>query len=314
MITSDKESAMIYDIIVIGSGPAGLTAAIYARRAGKTVLVLEKEVFGGQITHSPKVENYPGFIEMSGNEFAEKLIDQALYQGAEIDLCQVENVIDDGVVKHVFTDNGIYQCRALIIASGSKHRPLGVADEGSYVGNGISYCAVCDGPFYKGRNVAVIGGGNSALQEAVMLSEICSHVTVVQNLAFLTGEEQLAEKLYNAGNVDFIYNCVVEAVEGDGSRLSAVILHDTEEGISRKLECDAVFVAIGQIPENQAFSNVAKLAVNGYIEAGEDCLTGHPGVFAAGDCRQKKVRQITTATGDGAVAAVAACRYLDGLS
>ena len=301
----------VYDILIVGSGPAGLTAAIYARRAGKSVLVLEKEVFGGQITHSPKVENYPGYLEMSGNEFAEILVEQAQDQGAEIDLAEVLDVtVDDSGIKHVMTDMGEYLSKALIIASGSRHRELGVPGEADYVGRGISYCAVCDGAFYAGKHVAVIGGGNSALQEAVMLAERCSQVTVVQNLAFLTGEEKLAEKLFSMDNVDFIYSSVVEALEGEGE-LERVILHNTERGESVPLDVDGVFVAIGQIPENGPFAKVAKLAVNGYFDSGENCTTMTPGVFVAGDCRQKNVRQITTATGDAAVAAVSACRWLD---
>ena len=301
----------VYDILIVGSGPAGLTAAVYARRAGKSVLVLEKEVFGGQITHSPKVENYPGYLEMSGNEFAEKLMEQAQVQGAEIDLAEVTDVtVDDRGIKHVITDMGEYLCRALIIASGSRHRELGVPREEEFTGRGISYCAVCDGAFYAGKHVAVIGGGNSALQEAIMLAERCSQVTVVQNLAFLTGEEKLSEKLFAMDNVDFIYNCVVEALEGTDD-LEKVILHNTEDGSSVPLEVDGVFVAIGQLPANGPFAKVARLAVNGYFESGEDCTTMTPGVFVAGDCRQKNVRQITTATGDAAVAAVSACRWLD---
>ena len=301
----------VYDILIVGAGPAGLTAAIYACRAGKSVLVLEKEVFGGQITHSPKVENYPGYLEMSGNEFAELLMMQAQDQGAEIDLAEVLDVtVDDRGIKHVMTDMGEYLSRALIIASGSRHRELGVPGEQDYVGKGISYCAVCDGAFYAGKHVAVIGGGNSALQEAVMLAERCSQVTVVQNLAFLTGEEKLSEKLFSMDNVDFIYSSVVEALEGEGE-LERVILHNTETGQSVPLEVDGVFVAIGQIPENGPFARVAKLAMNGYFDSGENCTTMTPGVFVAGDCRQKNVRQITTATGDAAVAAVSACRWLD---
>lgn len=301
----------IYDVLIVGAGPAGLTAAVYVCRAGKSVLVLEKEVFGGQITHSPKVENYPGYLEMSGNEFAEKLMEQAQVQGADIDLAEVLDVtVDYSGIKHVMTDMGEYLCRALIIASGSKHRELGVPREEEFVGKGISYCAVCDGAFYAGKHVAVIGGGNSALQEAVMLAERCSQVTIVQNLAFLTGEEKLADKLHALDNVDFIYSSVVEALEGD-DELDRIILHNTENGQSVPLEIDGVFVAIGQLPENGPFAKVAKLAVNGYFDSGENCATVTPGVFVAGDCRQKNVRQITTAIGDAAVAAVSACRWLD---
>ena len=200
----------------------------------------------------------------------------------------------------------------LIIASGSKHRQLDVFNEDKYVGKSLSYCAVCDGAFYAGRDVMVIGGGNSSLQEAVMLSEICSHVTIIQNLAYLTGEEVLAKKLMSTANVDVVYNCVVEALDGEDF-LDAVILHDVSTGESKLLDTEGVFVAIGQQPDNGAFAEVVELDASGYIVAGEDCMCSTPGVFAAGDCRTKRVRQITTATGDGATAAVGACRYLDSL-
>ena len=203
----------MYDIIIIGGGPAGLTAAVYGKRAGKSVLVIEKETFGGQITFSPKVENIPGFAPLSGNEFAEKLVEQALTLGADMEMAEVSSV-KDGEVKTVVTDGGDFEGKAVIIASGAKHRLLGVENEEKFIGNGISFCAVCDGAFYKGQDVAVIGGGNSALQEAVLLSELCSKVTVVQNLDFLTGEKTLADQLYSKENVEIITGATVEGFEG----------------------------------------------------------------------------------------------------
>ncbi len=299
----------MYDIIIIGAGPAGLTAAIYARRAEKSVLVLEKETFGGQITHSPKVENYPGFIQMSGNEFAEKLIEQALHLEAEIELDEARAIEDHGEFKRVVCENGSFDCKAVILATGSKHRQLGVARENDFVGAGVSYCAVCDGAFYRGKTVAVIGGGNTALQEAVMLSDLCKQVTLVQNLAFFTGEQKLLDQLKQKDNVAFITSCVVDSLNGS-DELTGITIRNTETGETRDLTVDGIFVAIGQVPENEPFRAVVPLNEWGYIVSDESCAMGK-GVFVAGDCRTKQVRQIATAISDGAVAAVAACRWLD---
>ena len=299
----------MYDIIIIGAGPAGLTAAIYARRAEKSVLVLEKETFGGQITHSPKVENYPGFIQMSGNEFAEKLIEQALGLEAEIELDEAKEIEDHGDYKRVICENGSFDGKTVIIATGSKHRQLGVARENDFVGAGVSYCAVCDGAFYRGKTVAVIGGGNTALQEAVMLSDICSKVTLVQNLAFFTGEQKLLDQLKQKENVSFITSSGVDALHGD-EELTGITIRNTDTNETTDLAVDGIFVAIGQVPENEPFQAVAPLNDWGYIVSDEACVIGN-GIFVAGDCRTKQVRQIATAISDGAVAAVAACRYLD---
>ena len=298
---------MKYDIIVIGAGPAGMTAALYAARADRQVLLLEKESFGGQVVFSPKIENYPGFLQMSGNDFADKLIEQVLEQGVTVELDEAVE-IRDGESKTVVCASGAeYACGAVIIATGSKHRMLGLENEESFVGNGISFCAVCDGAFYQGQNVAVIGGGNSALQEAVLLSDLCAKVTIVQNLDYLTGEGKLVSLLSTRDNVDYIYGATVEKFLGDGELTGLILDH---KGTKVRLDVDGVFVAIGQVPVNDAFAPVAELDARGYVIAGEDCLTKTPGVFVAGDCRTKNIRQITTACGDGAVAAMTACRYL----
>ena len=301
----------MYDIIVVSGGPAGLTAALYALRADKNVLVIEKDTFGGQITHSPKVENYPGFAEMSGNEFADRLLDQVLGQGGGIELSRVTSVEDKGDFKKVVTEDGEFEAKAVVIAAGAKHRMLGVPGERELVGHGVSFCAVCDGAFYKGLDVAVIGGGNSALQEALLLSKTSKSVTLVQNLDHLTGEARLRNSVASAENVSVILSSVVKEfkIGADGKLASVVITGDAGE---RELVVDGVFVAIGLVPENEPFGNLVALNGYGYIDSDESCLTKTPGVFVAGDCRSKKIRQITTATADGAVAALAACDFIDG--
>lgn len=302
----------MHDIVIIGAGPAGLTAAIYSRRAGKSVLIVEKETFGGQITHSPKVENYPGFRMLSGMELADKLVEQVMDLGAEIELDTVTTIRTEGAGFTVVGEMGEYPARAVIVAAGSHHRTLGLAGEEALVGHGISYCAICDGAFHAGEDVLIVGGGNSALQETVMLSEICRSVTVVQNLAFLTGEGSLVADVTARDNVKVIYSTILTALEGEG-KLTAVTLKNTESGEEQRHACDAVFVAIGQVPENEPFTSVAELDERGYLASGEDCLTRTPGIYVAGDCRTKAIRQVTTATADGAVAALAACRYIDSL-
>ena len=304
----------MYDIVIIGAGPAGLTAAIYARRADKSVLVLERETFGGQITHSPKIENYPGFIEMSGNELGEKLIEQALHQGAEIELDTAVSI--DGTPGNytVKGEAGVYQAKSVIIAAGSHHRKLGLEKEDRFTGEGISYCAVCDGAFYKGKDVTVIGGGNSALQEAILLSKTSTSVTLIQNLDFLTGEKKLCEDVMKADNISVIYSSIVSSIEGDDT-FEGIVIENTANGEKQLIKVDAVFVAIGQMPENEPFRNVVKLDERGYITSDEDCKPegAAEGIFTAGDCRSKKIRQVATAVSDGAVAALAACSFIDSL-
>lgn len=300
---------MIYDIIIVGAGPAGLTAALYARRANKTVLVLEKGAFGGQITYSPKVENIPGFISLTGNEFADKLVEQVLEQGADIEPAEALE-LKDGKIKTVVTDSGEYECKSVIIATGAKHRLPGVKGDADYIGNGISFCAVCDGAFYEGKTVAVLGGGNSALQEAILLSDLAKKVYVIQNLDFLTGEKKLQERLSEKTNVEIITGATLHALHGEGE-LNKITINKvaTEEKIS--LDIDGLFVAIGLIPQNEAFSNVLALDNYGYADSEENCLTKTEGIFVAGDCRKKRIRQVATACADGAIAALAACEYID---
>ena len=296
------------DIIIIGAGPAGLTAALYALRAGKSVLVIEKSTFGGQVTFSPKIENYPGIPEMTGNEFADKLLDQVLAMGAEVEMEKVTGIINEGNRKLVFKK---YEAKAVIIAVGVKHRQLGLERENELTGKGISYCAVCDGAFYNGQTVGVVGGGNSALQEAVLLSDICEKVYVFQNLSYMTGEKKLVEILEAKSNVEFMTDVVVSDLKGD-DELTGVTLKHTN-GSEKEVSLNGLFVAIGLEPSNSDFADMATLDNNGYFDSDEACLTKTEGIYVAGDCRKKSIRQITTATADGASAALAACRYIDAI-
>ena len=301
------------DIIVIGGGPAGMTAALYALRNGKSVLILEKHGFGGQITYSPKVENWPGTAQMSGNEFADALLDQVMAQGAEVDLAEVLRVEDRGETKAVFTDDGkVHEAKALLIATGVKHRMLGLPGENELVGEGISFCAVCDGDFYSGQTVCVAGGGNSALQEAILLAGKCSKVIMLQDLPEFTGEKKLQDILFARENVEKRTGVKITGLETENGELRGVTVETRESGEKETVACDGLFVAIGLIPENEAFRELAALNSYGYFDSDEGCTTKTPGVFVAGDCRSKNVRQLTTAAGDGATAALAACRYIDG--
>ena len=302
----------MYDIIIVGGGPAGLTAAVYALRAGKNVLVIEKNGFGGQIAYSPKVENIPGTIQISGTEFADQLTEQAMNLGAEMELETVVSVEKENGSFQVKTEEGsTFEAGAVILAVGVKHRMLGLPNEQELVGKGISFCAVCDGAFYTGQETVMVGGGNSALQEALLLSEVCSKVTIVQNLAFFTGEQKLAEALQAKDNVQVFFSTVVDAYLSENGSLTGLQVHNTETGEQHTIPADGVFLAVGLVPENGAFASLAKLDERGYFASAEDCMTATEGLFVAGDCRNKTIRQVVTAAGDGAVAAMAACRYLD---
>ena len=309
---SKEKNKIMYDIIIVGGGPAGLTAATYALRAGKTALIIERGAFGGQMTFSPKIENFPSVISASGNELADKMVEQVLNLGGEFEIDEVMGIRDNGNTKTVITADREFECLSVILANGVKHRMLGIEGEEELVGDGISFCAVCDGAFYKGKSVAVIGGGNSALQEAILLSEGCTNVTVVQNLSKLTGEARLADILYAKENVEIVCDTVVESFITDCG-FGGVNLKNTVTGEAFSLKCDGVFVAIGQVPENKPFEDLAELNEYGYIISDESCVTKTSGVFVAGDCRTKAIRQVTTAAADGSISALAAIKYIDSL-
>ena len=294
------------DLIIIGAGTAGLTAAIYACRAGKKAVLLEASAYGGQIINTPDIENYPGIAHVSGFDFATGLYEQAKELGAELSFEKVLSLEDRGEEKAVLTAKSEYICKAVIIATGAKNRPLGLEKEDTLVGAGISYCATCDGNFYRGRTVAVNGGGNTALEDAAFLSGICEKVYLIHRRDAFRGDEKAVQALREKENVEFVLQATVTELRGDG-RIEGIVVTDVNTKETRAIPVDGLFIAIGQMPDNAAFSAWVDLDESGYICAGEDCRTKTPWIYAAGDCRTKTVRQLTTAAADGAVAALAAC-------
>lgn len=330
----------MYDIIIIGAGTAGLSAAIYALRAGKSVLVLEEKSYGGQIITTPAIENYPGIKQISGFEFAQGLYEQALELGMKLEYGKVTGVSavasEENTNKEsqsrkeetmseeteleaagesrkgfrVEAGQKEYFSQVVILATGAKNRPLEVDREQELIGAGISYCATCDGAFFRGRDVAVVGGGNTALEDALFLSNYCRTVSIIHRRDTFRGEEKRLAALKEKDNVEFVLNSLVTALLGE-DRLEGVLLWNRQEKEEKSLAVSGLFIAIGQMPDNEAFKELVEIDEKGYLVAGEDCRTSTEGIFAAGDCRTKSVRQLTTAASDGAVAALAACEYID---
>lgn len=298
----------MYDIIIIGAGPAGLTSAIYGRRGLKKVLVFEALNYGGQIVTTSRIDNYPAMPGISGYEFAKILYNQAKDLGAEI---KFEKVIDlkDGLVKKVLTDKGSYEAKTVIIATGCDNRKLRIDGEDRLTGKGISYCATCDGVFFKNRDVAVVGGGNTALEDALYLCDLASKVYLIHRRDEFRGEEYLIDKLTKRDNLEFFYNSNVTKIEGN-DKLEAIWVTN-KDGNERKLDVSGLFVDIGRVPENENFRKLIDLNTAGYIEASEDCHTNVDGIFVAGDVRIKSLRQLVTAESDGAVAAMEAIKYIN---
>jgi thioredoxin reductase (NADPH) len=306
---AEEKKQVTTDLVIIGGGIAGLTAAIYAVRAGKQAMILEAKAYGGQIVNTPDIENYPGFAHISGFDFATGLYQQAIDLGAKFRYERALGIRSEGEERIVETRKREYHCKAVILATGAKNRMLGIDREEELTGKGVSYCATCDGSFFKGQDVAVNGGGNTALEDAAYLAEICNKVYLIHRRDQFRGDEADVEKLRQKANVEFVLNSNVTKLIGE-DKLTAVEVTNKLTGEKRELSVAGLFVAIGQEPDNQAFANEVDLAPAGYIEAGEDCATKTPGIFTAGDCRTKTVRQLTTAAADGAVAALAACKYI----
>lgn len=302
----------MHDIVVVGGGPAGLTAAIYARRAARSVLVLEAKACGGQILNTPDIENYPVEAHVSGFDFGARVEAQARGLGAEIALEKAVGLRRDGADWIVETANGGgHRARAVILATGSENRRLGLPDEERLVGRGVSYCATCDGNFYRNKVVAVVGGGNTALEDALYLADLAEKVYLVHRRDGFRGEETNVARLKERPNVEFVLNATVTRLVAE-KRLQAIEVTDVRDGSVRTIELKGLFVAVGRVPENQNFASVVALDAAGYVVAGEDCRTGAPGVFVAGDNRTKSLRQLVTATADGAVAATEAVKYVSG--
>ncbi len=302
----------MFDIVIIGAGPAGMTAALYALRAGKTTVVLECNSFGGQIAYSPCVENYPSVKKISGNEFSTNLLEQITSLGAEIEFEKAISV-DGEEIKTVTTESGkTFEARAVIIATGVSHRPLGISNEASFIGKGISYCAVCDGAFFKGKVVAVAGGGDTALQDAMYLSKICKKVYLVHRRQEFRAENALVTKVKNEEDIELVLDSTVTSIVG-GNFLEKIIVTNKNDNKEREIEASGLFIAIGQIPHNDNFKNIETLDDGGYFTTDEATITKTNGIFVAGDCRNKSVKQLTTAVSDGSVAGTKACHYIDSL-
>lgn len=302
---------MNYDLIIVGAGTAGLTAAIYGVRAGKSVLVLETRTYGGQIVNATEIENYPGLSGISGVQFAMNLYQQAVDLGVKVQMETVRTIEPDKEGKwKIVTSSGEYKTEALIIASGARARKLGLKGEEEYTGKGVSYCATCDGAFFRGKTVAVVGGGNTALEDTLFLAEYCKKVYLIHRRDTFRGEQELVSRIQSKENVTICYNSQVTELHGD-QMIRGITVKDSMRDVSERLETDGIFIAIGQVPDTAFVADHAERDQNGYILAGEDCKTSAEGIFAAGDCRTKKVRQLTTAAADGAVAALGACEYLE---
>ena len=294
----------MYDIIIIGAGPAGLTAAIYACRANKKTLVLEASAYGGQIISTLDIENYPAEPKITGVELAKKMYAQAKELGADFEFEKVTEIVDNGETKTVKTEDDEYTAKAIIIATGTETKKLGLENEDKFLGHGVSYCATCDGNFFKGKTVAVAGGGNSALYEALYLADIVEKVYLIHRRDEFRGDDSLVESLKEKGNVEFIFGSNVTKLNGEEN------LESIEINNEKTLEVSALFVAVGREPKVD-FIKVQK-DINGYVQAGEDGKTNIEGIFVAGDTRTKLTRQIVTATADGANAATSAIKYLSG--
>lgn len=301
---------MTYDVAVVGAGIAGMTAAIYALRAGKSVVIFEKESIGGQIALSPHVENYPGYASVSGLELSDAVFAQATGLGAALEVDEVTAVTRENGVFRIKCAYGEHEAKSVVLAAGLKHRKLeSVAD---FEGRGVSYCAVCDGSFYRGKTVAVVGGGNTAVTEAIYLADICEKVYLIHRRTGYRAEKAVMEKLYSKENIVRLENKVVTAAAG-GAKIERLTLTDTADGTDSELTIDGLFVALGHEPQNGPFAGLMELDEGGFAASDERCLTRTPGVFVAGDCREKAVRQLTTAAADGAVAGLAAAKYVDDL-
>lgn len=302
----------MYDIIVVGGGPAGMTAAIYARRAARSVLVLEAVSCGGQIINTPDIENYPVEAHISGFDFSNRVYEQAKGLGAEFVFEKAVEIRDEDGVKTVVTPKNAYQAKAVILATGSENRKLGLEDEGRLVGRGVSYCATCDGNFYRNKVVAVVGGGNTALEDALYLCDLAQKVYIIHRRDSFRGEETTVSRLKERDNVEFVYNATVTRLIAE-KRLKAIEVTDKLDGSVRTIDVNGLFIAVGRVPENQNFASLVQLDEAGYAVAGEDCHTAAPGIFVAGDNRTKALRQLVTATADGAMAATEAVKYIGSL-
>lgn len=306
-------SEHFYDVIIIGAGPAGMTAAVYASRANLNTLMLERGVPGGQMSDTEAVENYPGFDSILGPDLANKMFEHSQKFGAKYAFGDVKEVKDHGDYKEVITGDKTYKAKAVIIATGAEHRKLGVPGEEEYAGRGVSYCAVCDGAFFRDREIAVIGGGDSAVEEGMYLTRFAKKVTIIHRRDQLRAQKILQERAFQNEKIEFIWDTVVEKINGKDGKVSSLTLKNVKTGETKEFETDGVFIYIGTDPLSAPFKSLGIVNEDGYIPTNENMETKVPGIFAAGDVREKELRQIVTATGDGSIAAEAAIKYIESL-
>lgn len=306
-------SEHFYDVIIIGAGPAGMTAAVYASRANLNTLMLERGVPGGQMSDTEAVENYPGFDSILGPDLANKMFEHSQKFGAKYAFGDVKEVKDHGDYKEVITGDKTYKAKAVIIATGAEHRKLGVPGEEEYAGRGVSYCAVCDGAFFRDGEIAVIGGGDSAVEEGMYLTRFAKKVTIIHRRDQLRAQKILQERAFQNEKIEFIWDTVVEKINGKDGKVSSLTLKNVKTGETKEFETDGVFIYIGTDPLSEPFKSLGIVNEDGYIPTNENMETKVPGIFAAGDVREKELRQIVTATGDGSIAAEAAIKYIESL-
>lgn len=298
------------DICIVGGGPAGLTAALYALRAGKEVLVIEENSYGGQIINTPEIENYPAIDNISGFDFATSLYNQCIKFGMKIQYDKINNITKKQDAFLLDGTMSSYEAKTVIIATGVKRRKLGVDGEERLIGRGVSYCATCDGAFFKGKDVAVLGGGNTALSEAQFLSNYCNKVYLIHRRDTFRGEKSKLDLLYSKDNVIVITDAIIQSIKGD-NLVEGLCYFDKKNAEEKSINVSGIFVAVGQSPDVYFLKELIDLDESGYINTGEQCESNMPGLFVAGDCRKKEVRQLTTATSDGTIAAIKACEFID---
>ncbi|ARK32041.1 thioredoxin-disulfide reductase [Halalkalibacter krulwichiae] len=303
----------IYDVVIAGAGPAGMTAAVYTSRANLSTIMVERGIPGGQMANTEDVENYPGFDHILGPELSTKMFEHAKKFGAEYGYGDIKEIVDEGDLKIVKAGSKEYKARAVIVATGAEYKKLGVPGEKELSGRGVSYCAVCDGAFFKGKELVVVGGGDSAVEEAVYLTRFASKVTVVHRRDELRAQKILQQRAFDNEKIDFIWNHTVKQINGDNGKVESVTLVSTENGEEQEFKTDGVFIYIGMLPLNESVKNLGITNADGYIETNQEMETKVPGIFAAGDIREKSLRQIVTATGDGSLAAQNVQHYVESL-
>ncbi|OAP99431.1 thioredoxin-disulfide reductase [Ligilactobacillus aviarius] len=303
-----------YDVIVIGAGPGGMTAALYASRANLKVAMLDRGVYGGQMNNTAEVENYTGFKSILGPDLAEQMYQSSIQFGADFVYGNVEKVtVDEDGIKHVKTDSGELEAPAIVIATGSQYRKLGIPGEDEYSGKGVSYCAVCDGAFYRGKNVTTVGGGDSAVEESEYLAKLVNNVNIVHRRDQLRAQKILQDRAFANDKIGFTWNTIVTEIVGDGKKVTGVKTHNKETNEDRLVPTDGVFIYIGNVPMTEPFKDLGITDEQGWVITDDEMKTNVPGVFAVGDVRDKKLRQITTAVGDGGIAGQGVFSYIESL-